>query len=340
MAARALRFSVALLSATLTASLASAARASDLSWSGPAECSEREQLLFQIERAIGAPLAQTAPFHFQVHVERTSPDLRARLLVRGDEATSVKERLLIAPDCHQLVDTLAIAIALAIEAARAETEARPSSVAPSQHTPGAQAANEPESSSAAAAGDPEQGSLESAASRPIVPRASLWVMGDLGSLPAPALGMAIGVELGWPGVQLRALGTLWLEQHAQLGSEATALGGDINLALGALLACTSPLSPSARVLLLSVCGGGEAGRLSGSGTGVSERRVGATLWLAPRVDSGIFWQLPDTRLRIGAQLSVVVPLVRDELALDQLGVVHQPASLVGRAAFGADVAFE
>src|SRR5688572_19686710 len=136
MGKRALASSLALLVATPGAS----AHASDLSWSGPAECSQREQLLFQIERALGASLAETAPFPFQVHVERTTPDVRARLVVQGDgDASSVKERLLVAPDCSQLVDTLAIAVALAIEAARSEVEARPAALASTRAAPEAEA---------------------------------------------------------------------------------------------------------------------------------------------------------------------------------------------------------
>lgn len=55
------------------------ASASELSWSGPPDCDQREQLVFQLERALSAPLSQVAAFHFQVHVERTTPDARARL---------------------------------------------------------------------------------------------------------------------------------------------------------------------------------------------------------------------------------------------------------------------
>lgn len=97
------------------------AGASALSWSGPPECRESEQLAFQVQRALGAPLADTGHVHLQVHIERVTPDARALLRITSADSASeevhLKERLLVAPDCATLVDTLAVAIALAVEAA-------------------------------------------------------------------------------------------------------------------------------------------------------------------------------------------------------------------------------
>src|SRR5688572_5853064 len=92
--------------------LAPSGTASDLSWDGPADCAQSEQLQFQVERALGAPLARVAHLHFQVHVERSVPDARARMRVKRERETAFKERHLVAPDCSTLVDTLAVAIAL------------------------------------------------------------------------------------------------------------------------------------------------------------------------------------------------------------------------------------
>jgi hypothetical protein len=92
--------------------------ASDLSWSGPVDCAQSEQLLFEIERALGAPLAVTGRVHLQVHVTRTAPDARALLRVGTDGDAPASERSLAAPDCATLVDTLAVAITLALEAGK------------------------------------------------------------------------------------------------------------------------------------------------------------------------------------------------------------------------------
>src|SRR5688572_22855180 len=109
------------------------ARASDLSWAGPAECARSEQLVFQVERALGAPLAETGQVHLQVHVARTVPTTRALLRIADDSAhPPISERRLVAPDCDKLVDTLAVAITLAIEAATPQPEILP---APAATTP-------------------------------------------------------------------------------------------------------------------------------------------------------------------------------------------------------------
>jgi len=135
------------------------------------------------------------------------------------------------------------------------------------------------------------------------------------------------------------VGTLWLEQHTRVAGDS-ALGGDVQLATGALLACMSPVAAARRELSAFLCGGGELGRLSGTGTGVVEPRTGQRLWAAARLSGDLFWSIPSTSLRLGAQLALVVPLIRDDFVLDGIGSVHRPSSLVGRAGLGLDVAFE
>ena len=314
--------------------------ASDLSWAGPADCDEREQLLFQVERALGAPLSEVEAFDFQVHVERTRPDALARLVVHTSPEAHASERVLVAPDCSKLVSTLAVAMALTVAAAD------PSPPLESADGPGgaALAAAEPallERSPPRA--EPVDGAVsapeaEAGAASPVW-RAALWLTGDSGSLPEPGLGAAFGIELGWRRIQLRALATLWLERHARLPAQPE-LGGDLSLATGTLLGCSNVLETTPPALSLSLCAGGEVGRLSGSGTGVAVRRNAHSPWAAARVESDLYWQVPSSSLRLGAQLSLGVPFVRDDFVLDQIGAVHRAASLVGRAGLGVDLAFE
>lgn len=334
---RSSRICASLLGFAVTA-LSAPAAASEVSWAGPPDCAEREQLVFQVERALAAPLSDVAAFQFQVHVERTTPDARARLLVRADSMSRVSERHLVAPSCSKLVDTLAVAMALALEAAlppRGELELPDAKGTPSRPEPPAQPAARGAEPNVDAPGAAESGGDTA----PLVWRASLWLIGDSGSLPAPGLAAALGLELAWPSFQLRAVGTLWLDQHARVAGEPQ-LGGDVSLATGALLACTSPRGSSGQAFTVALCGGGELGRLSGSGTGVLEPRTGSSLWAAGRVEGGLHWTIPATGLRLGAQLGLAVPIVRDDFVLDEIGRVHRPGSLIGRAELGMDVAFE
>lgn len=314
------------------------AAASELSWSGPADCDQREQLVFQLERALSAPLAEVAAFHFQVHVERTSPESRARLLVRTSADAAVSERVLVAPSCSKLVDTLTVAMALALEAATSAQEpaspaaevapAEPSRVLQPPALGGERAAD-----ASGVTATPED------ALTPLTWGATLWLTGDGGSLPAPGLGTALSIEAAWPGLELRALATLWFEQHAPLAGQPE-LGGDLALATGALLACTSAVRVGANSLALALCAGGELGRLAGSGTGVLNPRSGQSLWAAARTEADLVWRVPATRLALGAQLGLALPFVRDDFVLDGIGAVHRPASLAGRAGIGIGVAFE
>lgn len=306
------------------------AAASELSWSGPAECRQSEQLAFQVERALGAPLAQVGQVHLQVHVERLAPDARAVLRIAdtsGLAAARVKERLLTAPDCTTLVDTLAVAIALAVEAAEPE----PSPPAVSVQVAPAVAASEPPVTR-----DVVRSEAPTAApAERLVPRVSALLLADLGSLPGPALGFGFGTGVGGARWQLELAGTLWLEQQPSLAGPA---GAELSLATGGLQACALPWSaaPSSFALCASL----EAGRLAGEGTGVSSPRQAAAWWVAPGLHGALSWQVPDTALRLVARVGAVLPLERRELVLENVGTVYQPASLAARAALGLDLALD
>jgi hypothetical protein len=64
------------------------------------------------------------------------------------------------------------------------------------------------------------------------------------------------------------------------------------------------------------------------------------LWVAPRVDAGLAWDVPHTQLRVGPLVEAAVPLNRDEFVLDELGTVHRPGRLVGRAALNIELRLE
>jgi hypothetical protein len=173
------------------------------------------------------------------------------------------------------------------------------------------------------------------------PALLLAVLFDAGSLPAPGFGIAFGAELRADHFALRALGSLAFDQHASLpGSGAARPGAEMSLALGSLAACAGPFGSLRSSWAASLCGGWELGRLSGTGTGVTEPRDGSQLWSAPRIDAGLDWMLPGTALRLGMLFTLAVPLERKDFVLRDLGRVYRPSSLVGRWAVGVDVSFD
>jgi hypothetical protein len=324
-----------LASVPFGASLVAPAFASDLGWSGPADCAQSEQLLFQVEQALGAPLADTGDVHLQVHVARSTPTARALLRIEDEAAEpAVSERSLVAPDCEKLVDTLAVAITLALDAAAPRRVLPVPASAPAPTTVASARAG------AAPASDVVSAEPQSATTaRPVV-RVVARVLGDVGSLPSPTFGLGLGARLAWSRLQLELLGTLWSEQHASLDvSGLPGAGADVALATGTLSLCSTPLGLDGDPLVLALCLGWEMGRLSGEGTGISRPRQAGGLWLAPAASLGLTWR-PAPALGLGAHIGAATPLGRGEFYLDRLGTVHEPASVVARAGLGVDVAFE
>jgi hypothetical protein len=335
------------------------AGASDLSWSGPADCARSEQLVFQVERALGAPLAETGHVHLQVHVARTAPTARALLRIAdGSAEPAISERRLTAPDCDKLVDTLAVAIALAIEAAAPPLETPPLETPPPEtplsETPpplasgtSAVARVEPappvvavvHSVTGANVAPLDRPPLAATASSWPIPRVTARLLGDRGSLPGPGLGIGVGALLGWARWQLELSGALWDERHARLDSATTpGAGANLSLVTGALAACALPLDENS--VAIALCAGWEMGRVSGVGTGITSPRRASGLWLAPGIEAGLTWRPADSRLGIGARIGAAAPLGPRSFYLERLGTVHEVQSLVARAGLSVDVALQ
>jgi hypothetical protein len=311
------------------------ASAADLEAHGPAECADASELSFRVQRSIGMPLEQAAPLAFDVEMEHAGAGYQAVIRVVDSSAGGeTKQRVLTADDCAKLADAVGVAVALALGADPAEpphAEAEVSAHAAAATTEPPLAATD--AGAAPAATDPEPGGWR--------PSLSAWVLGDAGSLPSPSLGAALGVELGWRRLQLRALGTLLFEQHTEVVSALSpAPGARLELMTGALLACTLPFGAPASALHGLVCLGMEVGRLSGVGTDVASPRRGSALWAAPRLDVGALWTVPGSPLGLGVTVSAAAPLNRDEFALSGIGTVHQPPSVVGRLSIGIEIGFD
>lgn len=331
----------------MLASLAWPARAAELTARGPRECADSAELSFRVERSIGMPLGRAAPLAFDVTMERAAAEYVAHIVVEGAEPEATRfARDLRAPDCGKLVDAVSVSVALALgmaeqspDATAANSADRLDANASAATATASDAASDPASAAPPAAGaDDATSSPET--SPALAPSISLWLLGDAGSLPSPSLGAALGVELGWPQLELRALGTLLFEQDEQLDSLGTpAPGAKLQLATGGVLACAAPFGDLRASLAAFACLGAEIGQLSGVGTRVASPRRGGTLWAAPLMQAGLGWRVPHTALRLALALIGAAPLTRDEFALRDIGTVHQPPSVIGRLSIGVSVGF-
>jgi hypothetical protein len=163
------------------------------------------------------------------------------------------------------------------------------------------------------------------------------VVGDTGSLPAVGLGPALGIDVAWTGLELRALGLLLPSTQGSIDADdPTSPGADIQLVTGAALVCI-PLATNATALVIAACAGGEVGRLSGRGTRVDRPYSSAAWWWAARADVAARWTLPVEALAIELVLTAAAPLSREEFVLRDIGSVHQPANVIARASLGLRV---
>jgi hypothetical protein len=319
--------------AALAVFLAASARplpavAAELELDAGAGCIDGDDLQFQVERALGQPLAGVSSARFLVHVQPAKPGFRAELEIsEGPGATPRGFRSLAATACAELTQQVALAIALALggHASSEPTEAPSPAASP---PPTAAVDETPAAEASGGASGPDTGGSGPALA------GSAWVIGDTGTLPSMGWGLGAGLELGWPGFELRALGTLLPEREGTVdASDASSPGAEIGLLAGGVLACL-PVALHESALALSACAGGELGALSGDGTGVSTPYHQRTLWAAARFDVVARWALPQTALAIEALVTAAAPLTRDEFVLKDIGSVHRPEGVLGRAALG------
>jgi hypothetical protein len=326
-----MRGAVLYISACLLLGAASAS-AAEIEARGPRECPDTGELSFRVERSVNSSLVEAPAVKFVIDMNRSAAGYVAHVALVGPGDSEAKERVLTGADCNQLADAIVVAVTLALGASR---------------TPAVEVARqEPASSPSEAvplpAVDEAGAALESAApSRSLRPALSLSLLVDAGSLPAPALGAALGAELSWEHFQLRALGSILFEQHTAVsGGSGPTPGADLGLFAGGLLACTLPFGDTRSSLSLPICLGLELGRLAGVGTGVASPRSGSALWAAPRLDLGARWSIPRSALRLELTLSAATPLNRSRFELTEIGTVYHPPSVVGRLSLGVGVAFD
>jgi hypothetical protein len=275
---------------------AQSAHALELEFSKSAPCSS-DDIAFRVQNAMAQPLASIEGPSFRVSMERVATGYVGQVDVARPSHAAIdpSERRVTASSCDELVDTLALTLVLAIAGqreanaasdARSATTARPAEepVAPDGAAPSpVPGADEPLDANAGS-------SSESNA------RARLGAFGamvaDAGSLPALGLGVALGADVAWPSVELRALGMFLPGAEGSVEPRIPASpGAEIGLIAGGLLVC-APLSTRLVGAQLAACVGAELGRLSGYGTRIDIPHSSTTWWSAPRADIAGRWALP------------------------------------------------
>lgn len=340
------RLAAAVLGAGLAGvGVASSARAAELALEPPLACSNAGEIGFLAERALGRPLASAPPVRFVISMAAQGAGFGGRLETHIDGA-EVGVRAFSAATCTELVETMALGVAIALGGSSDEVPAAASDVA--GHEPNAVApttelatvANTPVESPPGESAAAQRDDASAPPGAPSTPSASpevaamAFVVGDTGTLPNPAFGVAIGAGMRWSGLELRAAGLLLPPRHGAVDGLANGeAGADIELLGGWASAC-APLSLESDAVELGVCAGWEMGRLRATGTGVVRSYRKSRLWAAPRLDVAVRWALSDSALSLELLATALAPLRRDEFILKDIGDVHRPQNVIARAQVG------
>ena len=315
--------------------------AAELTVDEPIGCVTREELSFRAERALGQALDTAAPLALRIAAlpggEGAGHGARLDISEAG-AVTASGSRSFHAASCDELLDQLALAVALALGSRSDEASARPAGTegAASDAAASEPARAEPAASAVEGAERPASVDATVPEDERRGPRLGVraGLVADTGTLPRAALGVALGAGLAWPALELRLMGTFVPERESRLdASDPGSPGAELGLLAGSVGAC-APLGASGGRVALQLCAGWELGQLSGHGTRVDDPHQTRAWWSAPRVDLGASWPNANGPIALELLVSAFAPLTRDEFILKDIGSVHRPANVVGRAALG------
>ena len=159
-------------------------------------------------------------------------------------------------------------------------------------------------------------------------------VGDVGTLPEPALGVAIagGVALGR--LRLELAGGWYPGSEVILDGYDRA-GGELSLFVVDATGCYRfrQLPPS-----LDLCGGVELDHMRGQGVAVSEKTTSGAWWASALGGGRMSVPVVDW-LSLDAELGAALALGRPKFELQGMGELHRPSVVAGRGAAGASLHF-
>jgi hypothetical protein len=310
--------------AGLAVSAAAPVRAAQLTVEAPASCADPTTLADEVADLIGRPLTEIPDIDFRIRIAETSPrKWRLHLeTVEGQGSTARASavsgtREIEGKSCSELAEAASVAIAVSVRSMEAaERTPPPAAVTPA--LPGAS----PATATVVVSSSPRP------AWRPSV---TVGLVTDTGALPSTSPGLELEGDLQRGRLRLVLLGT-WFTSQEGVGTGGAR--GTFQLALGGGLACFAPRR--GRWTLLA-CGGGELGRLAGTGL-VALPETGTLLWRAIRADGGATVGLT-ANAAILLRAGIVRPLARPDFVLDQHELVYQPSPVAVRLTAGLQLGF-
>jgi hypothetical protein len=305
--------------------------AAELRLEQPAPCTSVAELSFRVSQALGQPLERVHGPAFVVQVRQDARSFHARLEISAAGSSSSGLRQLDAASCEELNDALALAIAIALgSSASAAAPAAEDPTTPAPDSPPAQPHPPSDANITLRARNASPAPLHAALGAALI--------ADTGSLPSAGFGAELGARLAGSLFELQARGLFLPARQAKIEpSDPASPGAELSLLAGALLGCV-PLSHG--VVQVAACAGAEVGQLAGRGTHVATPHERHALWSAARLDLTARKPLPGVPLALELGFTAAAPLLRDDFILKDIGTVHRPANVVGRAGLGLAWFFE
>lgn len=208
-------FSLFGLASLLASTVASAQQLAgpELSWEAPAGCPQVGEVRARIDAIAGSAVTRATRLQAQARVRRADGRFHLRLVLRDGDLTG--ERNITSDSCEDLAGATAVALGLML---RSETPLTENALRGASNTTGAEAGGEPSAQPAQPA--PSQSSSEPQARDESRSAATHWraivrapaLVAELGSLPDPSLGFALGVGGRYDAWRFLVTGQLWLNQ--------------------------------------------------------------------------------------------------------------------------------
>lgn len=340
--------------AGLPAPCLAAAPTIELSWSAPAVCPDRREVLHAIRELAGETEQSAGEPDFSIRGEVQSQEGGFLLNLSWRSAAHHAERTMTASTCDELARAAALIVALAVNPGRLDPKEDPSPAAPAGASAGAVAPVEPGASAprreplkpavaprravvqvpaprsqgpAYEEGDSARGAVAVAPSQSVRPRAEMAM--DVGTLPHAGTGVGIGVSFPTSAITLQAEAFAFSPQTKSI---ATGGGGKFWMGAIAVRPCFS-VGDRFRVLPCVVT---ELEVLYARGQGVDFRQAGAA-WFPRFGLGGEMAYALSKRFGVVAGIWLLAGPFRPNFVVEETEQVHRPAIFSGRSTIGLDL---
>jgi hypothetical protein len=302
----------------------------DLEWSAPEGCPDRAQVVRRVEEIVGPhPRARrkVSARAWISSVANAAPRYRMELWL-GEGAAA---RTMNGDDCARLAEAAALVIALDIDPDALSREDKPPEPAesppPPPPEPAPRAPKRPARRPPATPAAPEEPRFEAGLGARVVV--------DAGSLPRPALGLGLVLDVARGPLAFELQGTGYFKRFTVDGPRQGAGGAYVALGTLGAMGCWRGLESA---LAWRACAGGEIGRESTRGVNIVRPGASAGLWSA---FSAMLHVRAWPRLAMSPVAAVVIghPLSAASVQIEGFGPVFQPSEVFFRLILGAEAKF-